>query len=396
VDLLLDGVATRFAEGFEAAAPLLKRALREAQHAAARDDAAGLWPWLAARVASDLWDDDALHALASRQTELAREAGALTVLPIVLYFHAALHVIAGEPRAAAALVQEGHAITDATGNAPMSYTEMLLEAWHGDEERTTTLIARTVEDATARGDGMAITIAECATAVLRNGLGHYGAALSAAEEASAYEELGIAFWSVPELVEAAVRSGRREVAVAAFERLRARTQASGTDWALGLEASCRALLSSGPTADALYREAIDRLGRTRAVAHVARTRLLYGEWLRRERRRLEAREQLRRAHAEFVSMGAEAFAARAARELAATGERARRRTADTLDRLTPQEARIARLAGGGESNAEIGVELFISPRTVEYHLSRVFRKLGLDSRAQLADALDAGGDGDPS
>jgi ATP/maltotriose-dependent transcriptional regulator MalT len=223
--------------------------------------------------------------------------------------------------------------------------------------------------------------------VLYNGHGHYEAALAAAQRACEYEDLGVYGWALVELVEAGARSGTREVAAAALELLAERTRAGATDWALGMEARSRALLSDSQTAEPLYREAIDRLGRTRVRTALARAHLLYGEWLRRERRRLDAREQLRTAHNMLSSMGAEAFAERAARELRATGENVRKRTADTRDQLTAQETQIAQLAADGYSNPEIGAQLFISPRTVEYHLHKVFTTLAITSRTELPNVL---------
>jgi ATP/maltotriose-dependent transcriptional regulator MalT len=242
-----------------------------------------------------------------------------------------------------------------------------------------------MRDAHARGEGMLITFAECATAVLENGRGNYAAALAAAGRACEHEEL-YAIRVLPEYVEAAVRAGEPELAAAALERLIEQTQAAGTEWALGFEARSRALLSDGDAADALYREALVRLGRCRAAAQLARAHLLYGEWLRRERRRLEAREHLRTAQDMFESMGAEAFGARAERELLATGEHARKRTVETTFELTPQELQIAGLAQAGLSNQVIAARLFISPRTVEYHLHKIFTKLGIASRTQLDQA----------
>jgi DNA-binding CsgD family transcriptional regulator len=238
-------------------------------------------------------------------------------------------------------------------------------------------------------EGRAVTLAEYATAVLYNGLGRYEDALAAAQRACERDDLGLFGWALIELVEAGSRSGRPAVAAAALGQLDERARASTTRWALGIQARSRALLSDGPAAEALYREGIERLGRSRIAVHLARAHLVYGEWLRRENRRLDAREELHLAHGMFSDIGAEAFAERARRELVATGETARRRTADTLDALTPQEAQIARLAGDGRTNPEIGAELYISPRTVEYHLHKVFQKLGISSRKGLRQALEA-------
>jgi DNA-binding CsgD family transcriptional regulator/tetratricopeptide (TPR) repeat protein len=380
VDLLLDCLATLLTEGWAAGVPLLRRAM-----GAFEEEDEIRWLGLARGTAADLWDDDATHALAIREVELAREAGALTALPTALNHLAIIHVHDGEFATAAALIEEATAITEATGGAPISSGALKLAAWRGREAETAALIDACVEDAEARGEGMLITLTEYATAVFENGRGNYAAALGAARQACEHGGL-VAVRVLPEYVEAAVRAGNPEDAAAALERLTEQTQASRTESALGLEARCRALLSDGDAADELYREALDRLGRCRGAAQLARAHLLYGEWLRRERRRLEAREQLRTAHDMFVSMGAEAFAGRAERELLATGEHARRRTLETTSELTPQELQIAGLAHGGLSNQGIAARLFISPRTVEYHLHKVFTKLGIASRTQLHQA----------
>ena len=387
VDLLLDGLTARFTDGYAAAAPTLKRALSAARHLNARDKRDILWTWVTCGTAIEMCDDETLHVLATRELELARDAGVLTELPTALCFRAASQLLAGEFSAAAATIEEGDAITEATGNMPMLDTAILLMAWRGDRARASDMIAASVAEATARGDGRAITTAEFATALLSNGLGRYEAALAAAQKACEHEELAVTCLVAPELIEAAVRCDRHEIAAAALEQLRERTRSSGTEWALGIEARCRALLSEGRQADALYREAIERLGHTRVAVQLARAHLLYGEWLRGERRTREARDQLRIAHEYFESMGAEAFATRAAAELAATGERQRGGTADTPDSLTAKQAQIARLASAGNSNQEIGAKLFLSPRTVEYHLNKVFRKLDISSRGQLEQVL---------
>ncbi|HEY2706080.1 MAG TPA: AAA family ATPase [Candidatus Dormibacteraeota bacterium] len=380
IDLLLDCLATLLTDGWSAGVPLLRRAL-----GAFEEEDELRWLGLAWITAADLWDDDATHCIATREVELAREAGALTILPIALNHLAGIHVHAGEITTAASLIEEAAAITDATGGARISYGALKLAAWRGRAD-TAALIAACVEDAEARGEGMLITVAEYATAVFENGRANYAAALAAARQASEQGGL-VAVRVLPEYVEAAVRAGEPELAAAALARLTEQTQASRTECALGLEARSRALVSDGDAADRLYREAIDRLGRSRAAPQLARAHLLHGEWLRRERRRLEAREQLRIAHDMLVSMGAEAFAARAEHELLATGEHARRRTVETTAELTPQELQIAGLAQGGLSNQGIAARLFISPRTVEYHLHKVFTKLGIASRTQLRQAL---------
>jgi DNA-binding CsgD family transcriptional regulator len=289
------------------------------------------------------------------------------------------------------LIAEAAAISAATGNAPLWYTSLVLAAWRGEESRALELIRLGFNDATVRGEGRAIALAHYVTAVLYDGLGRYEDALKAAQRACAYEDLGLFGWALVELAEAASRSGHRELALDALLRLDERARAAGTDWALGTLARCHALVSDGELADSLYREAIERLGRTRIVVHLARARLLYGEWLRRENRRVDAREQLHAAYEMFGRMGATAFCERARRELSATGETVRKRTVETLDELTTQEVQVARLACDGHTNSEIGAQLFISPRTVEYHLHKVFIKLSINSRKELRAALDGPG-----
>jgi DNA-binding CsgD family transcriptional regulator len=393
MDLLLDGAATRLTEGYVASLPPLRRALDTLRRDAGSSEADIMdWLWLACPVAPEpialeLWDDAAWHQLAAHAVGLAREAGALAVLPVALRYRAAVHVQAGEFGAADGLIEEADAITAATGNPSMRYPSLMLAAWQGEDTRALELIAAGVRDATASGDGRALGLAGYATAVLYNGLGGYEAALAGARQACEYEDLGFFGWSLAELVEAAARSGAGAEAAAALRRLGERTRAAGSQWALGIQARSTALLSDGPAADCLYQEAIDRLGRTRIAVHLARAHLVYGEWLRREQRRTEAREHLRSAHDMFRRFGAAAFAERARHELQATGEIVRKRTVDTRDALTAQEAQVARLAAEGHTNPEIGARLFISPRTAEYHLRKVFSKLGISSRRQLRHRL---------
>ena len=389
-DLLLNGLATRFTEGYTASTPLLKRALDAFcnEDGSTEDDVR--WLWLACRVAPDLWDDETWHRLATRHVELANDAGALTVLPLAATYRAGVHVHAGEFAAAEAQINQADAMADSADIATLRYTSLVLVAWRGRESEALKLIEASVQDATARGEGRAVTLAAYATAVLYNGLGLYELALAAAQQACEYDDLGLFGWALIELVEAGARSGARETAAAALRRLEERTRAAGTDWALGIEARSRALLSDdGPAAESLYREAIERLGRSRIAVHLARAHLVYGEWLRRENRRVDAREQLRAAHEMFASMGAEAFAERARRELLATGETVRKRTVESRDILTAQEAQVALLVAEGYTNPEIGGQLFISPRTVEYHLRKVFTKLGISSRREVRGALRA-------
>jgi DNA-binding CsgD family transcriptional regulator len=387
IDLLLDGLTRRFTDGFAAGVPPLRQALDAVSRDEGHTEDDTRWLWLACRIAPDLWEDEAWHELATRQLQLARDAGALNVLPLAATYRAGVHVHAGEFAAAAGLIEEADAITEATGNAPLGYTSLVLAAWRGQEAQALELIEASREDAAGRGEGRAITLAEYATAVLYNGLGRYREALAAAQCASEHDDLGLYGWALIELVEAAARSREPQLAADALELLAERTGLSGTDWALGIEARSCALLDKGQGAEDHYLEATERLGRCRIRVHLARTHLLYGEWLRRENRRIDARETLRTAHELFTTMGAEAFAERTARELLATGEKARKRTADTRGQLTAQETQIAELAREGHSNPEIGAQLFISPRTVEYHLHKVFTKLEISSRNELQRVL---------
>ena len=384
LDLLLDGLATRFTEGYSAGLPPIRSALdglRDVDGLSTRD---ARWLWLGCRLAQDLWDDELWYVLATGGLRVARETGALSVLPTAATYRAALHVHAGEFGAASSLITEADAMTHATGMAPLKYAALMIAAWRGDEAQALELFEAGRLEATARGEGMGLRVMEWSRALLYNGCGRYGEAFEAAQRGCGQDDVTVFGWSLVELIEAGVRCGDTDAASAALDRLSARTRASGTDWALGIEAGSRALLSDGPDAEPLYREAVERLERTRGVVHLARARLLYGEWLRRENRRVDAREQLRAAHEMFSDIGAEGFAERARHELAATGETARSRTDDARGVLTPQEAHIARLAKDGLSNPEIGAQLFISPRTVQYHLRKVFLKLDITSRNQLS------------
>jgi DNA-binding CsgD family transcriptional regulator len=384
VDLLLDGLARRFTDGYAAGLPPLRTALDAFRDLDGSTPGDVRWLWLACRLAQDLWDDELWQVLATRGLGVARETGVLSVLPIAATYRASLHIHAGDFGAASALIEEADAITQATETAPLKYAALMLAAWRGNEVDGLKLIEAGRLEATARGEGMALGVIEWATAVLHNGRGRYEQALAAAERGCEHDDLGLCAWSLVELIEAGVRSGATDAAAAALDRLAERTQASGTEWALGIEAGSRALLSDGPGAEPFYRESVERLARTRGMVHLARARLLYGEWLRRENRRVDAREQLRAAHELFSGVGAEGFAERARHELAATGETARGRTDDASGVLTPQESHIARLAKDGLSNPEIGAQLFISPRTVQYHLHKVFSKLDITSRNQLS------------
>ena len=296
---------------------------------------------------------------------------------------------------AASLSAEDEVLKEATGIRMSPYGAMLLAAYRGRATEALALADATIRDALARGEGLGIQLAQWTIAVLENGLGHYDDALAAADEASDEGGLFIGTWALVELIEAADRAGKTDRAVDALARLAEATSVSDADWAAGIEARSRALLVDGGNAERLYREAIDRLRRTRLRTELARAHLLYGEWLRRENRRVDGREQLRAAHDMFSSMGAEGFADRARRELLATGEQVRKRRDDTRDDLTPQEEHIARLARDGRTNPEIGAELYISARTVEWHLRKVFTKLGISSRRGLQDALPSRDRGRP-
>jgi DNA-binding CsgD family transcriptional regulator len=387
-DLLLDGLTLLITEGHAAGVPLLKRALTAFRGESVSTEEELRWLWHACRVAMKLWDDESWFVLSTRAVQLARGVGTLTVLPQALNLHAGIHIFAGEFATAEALRDEEHEVSAAIGLPDVAYTRLILAGWRGQEAETERMIAASKRDAIARGEGRTIGAGDYAAAVLYNGLGRYADALAAAGRFSEQpEELVFSTWGSFELIEAATRTGRSALAADELGQLSEGTSAAGTDWALGVEAHARALLSEDEVAEDLYREAIERIARTRARAWLARAHLVYGEWLRRQRRRLDAREQLRTAHGMLVAMGAEGFAERAARELLATGETARKVTAETRSALTAQEAQIARLARDGLSNPEIGARLFISPRTVEYHLHKVFAKLDISSRTELGDAL---------
>ncbi len=391
-DLLLEGVTTRFTRGYASSIDSLRQALSAFRRQAVSSEGRPTWLWTACPVApeplaSDLWDDETWHELAETAVRIARDAGALAVLPIALCYRAGVHVHAGEFAAASALLEEADAITMATGNAPLRYGVLALVAWRGDEGPASSVIEQCRRDATTRGDGRALGLIGYATAVLNNGLGRYEAALAGAQEACAHEDIGFYGWSLVELIEAAARVGAHEKAHAALEELEARARAAGTNWGLGMLNRSNALLLGGEAADALYRESIERLERCRIVIHSARAHLIYGEWLRRENRRVDARKQLRTAFMLLSDIGADAFAERARRELLATGETVRKRSSDSVNTLTAQEAQIAWLAAEGRTNPEIATRLFISARTAEYHLHKVFGKLGVSSRRELRGAL---------
>jgi DNA-binding CsgD family transcriptional regulator len=379
-DLLLDGLALRFTEGYAAGVSPIRNALGAFRSAApAARGLSGLW--LAGVIAPDLWDHESWDVLSARHVEIARHVGALGQLALALDSRSYVHLFAGELGPAALLVEEARAITEATGSGLTPFGALGLLAWQG---RRAELRALMHTEAMSRTEGVGIGVVQWAVALSENGLGHYEDALVVAQQAAEQrEEVATTKWALVELIEAAARTGS-DAGADALRALTDMTRASGTDWALGLEARSRALLDHGGNPESLYREAIERLRRTRVRAELARAHLLYGEWLRRERRRFDAREQLRTAHELLVEMGIEAFAERAARELRATGATARKRRVAASGDLTPQEAQVAHLAREGLSNREIASRLFLSPRTVEYHLRKVFTKLQIRSRQELA------------
>jgi DNA-binding CsgD family transcriptional regulator len=390
-DKLLDALAVRLMHGDAAAAQLSKEAVQafSADDYSVQEELRLLW--LASTTAAELWDDERWDTFSSRHVTIAREAGALSELPLALTSRVYVHLFTGELAEASSLVHEAQTVREATGSNLVTYGAIELAAWQGRHDDVLKLIDSTMSEAEAIGEGIGATVNHWARALLFNGLCRYEDALAAARETATYPQaLSVPDWGSIELIEAAVRCGATELATGALKRLCETTGASGTDWALGVEARSRALLSDADDAERLYSEAIEYLDRTRIRVDLARARLLYGEWLRREGRRVDAREQLRSAHDMFVRIGMEAFAERARRELIATGVKVRKRSVETRDQLTPQEEQIARLARNVLSNLEIGAQLFISVRTVEWHLHNVFTKLGISSRKQLRMALPEG------
>jgi DNA-binding CsgD family transcriptional regulator len=387
-DLLLDGLAVLTIEGYAAGAPTLTHGLSAFRDEPMPEEDALRWLWLACHIARALGDDASWHELSERQVQLARRSGALSLLPVALTDRFTMQLLSGNLAAATSLAAETEMVVEATGGYLSLNPAVHLATWRGRETEAMALMDARRQDVAQRGEGLWLITTDWASAVLFNGLGRYEDALAAAERAAKYpDELGLSTWVPPELIEAAVRTGHPERAAEPLGRFTEIARASGTDWALGVEARCRALLSDGEVAERFYRESIDRLGRVRIRVTLARARLLYGEWLRRQGRRVDAREQLRVAHEMFIEMGMEGFLERTRRELLATGETVRRRAVETVDELTPQEAEIARMAGDGQTNPEIGARLFLSPRTVEWHLRKVFPKLGIGSRKELRGAL---------
>jgi DNA-binding CsgD family transcriptional regulator len=387
-DLLLHGLAVLTTQGHGAAAPMLQEAVNGFRNEQMAEEDALRWLWLASHVARALGDDAAWDELTERLVALSRHVGALGILPFALAERMRVELMCGNIARARSLSAEADAAIEANGSSVASQGGLTLAAWAGDEDETLALFVAKRQDVARRGEGMWLISAEWTRAELLNGLGRWEEALAAAEwVAEQPDELGSSTWVASELVEAAVRSGDADRAGWALLRFMAMARASRTDWARGIEARTCALMSEGDAAERLYREAIERLGRTRIRFALARAHLVYGEWLRRENRRIDAREQLRTAHELLIEMGARAFAARALRELQATGETARKRVDETRDDLTAQESEIARLAADGYTNPEIGAMLFISARTVEWHLRKVYPKLGVTSRRELRRAL---------
>jgi DNA-binding CsgD family transcriptional regulator len=384
-ELLLDGLALLITDGWTAGTAVLKQAIE-----AFRADDLGVderlrWSWVAGGAAGVIWDYENWDVLTAREEQLARDAGALAVLPITLSIRAGVRALAGDLAEAGFLVDQVQVVTEASENRRFPNAALLVASFRGEEREADQLAEAITKDSSARGEGLALAVVSWATAVLCNGLGRYEDAFRAAMDAlEDPNDLWYSGWAMVELIEASSRTGKPEHAQPALEQLVERTNASGTDWALATQARCRALLSGVDDAEALYREAIERLLPGPLRLDLARARLLYGEWLRRQSRRVDARNELRAAFELFTDFGMNAFAERARIELQATGEHVRKRSPDTLGQLTSQEEQVARLAAEGLTNREIGTQLFISPSTVEYHLHKIFRKLRVTSRAQLA------------
>ena len=388
-DLLLEGMATLITDGYETGVPAVQRALSVFRDGDLPIGEQLRWLFVATRCAIDIWDDESWRDLAIRQVELARAVGALSLLPFAITQRFGMHLHAGEFATVAQLVDEFSVLKEATATGLPDFGTMILAAWQGRSREAFRLIDEFITDMSERGQGYGVSLPYYTASVLYNGLGRYADAMASAELASEQrDDLAFANLALAELIEAAVRGGQPERATAAMGRLTELTLPSGTAWGLGVAARSRALLSEGDEAERLYREAIGHLSSAPARTELARAHLLYGEWLRRQRRRREAREHLRTARDMLEAMGMDAFAERAGRELRATGETARKRTAAARDEeLTAQEAHIARLAREGLSNPEIGTRLFISARTVQYHLGNIFAKLGIASRSQLSHVL---------
>ena len=386
LDLLLDGLVALLTDTYAAAAPILRKTQR-AFGAGMSQREELRWMWGGTVSAMLLWDDEQWERLSDRHLQLVRETGAIGDLEIALGHRGQMHVFAGELASAASLHDAIEEVAQLTGSPLAPYHGLGVVAMRGREAEARRFIDNARAEVTERGEGAGLEFMDWAEAVLYNGLGRYAAALAASRRVLDRADLVPANWALPEMVEAAARAGASELAAETDRRLTERSRASGTDWALGIAARSHALVVEDAHANDLYAEAIERLTRTRVVVDLARAHLLYGEWLRRQSRRMDARRELRIAYEMFTDFGMEAFAERARVELEATGEHARRRTVETLGDLTPQESQISRLAAQGHTNKEIAAQLFISPSTVEYHLRKVFRKLGVKSRTQLANRL---------
>jgi DNA-binding CsgD family transcriptional regulator len=387
-DLLLDGLALLISEGHAAGVPTLRQAVSAFRGADISAEDGLRWLWLAWYAASIVWDYASWDALSARHVRLARDAGAVTALPIAFNTRAGVDLLAGRFTEADSMETEAESVTEIIGSSIAPYGALSLAAFRGREADVSHLAETTIKDVEIRGEGEGLSFVHWARAVLYNGLGRYEHALAAAQQATSYPpSLWFGNWALAELIEAAARGGVPERADGALQRLAEIARVCGTDWALGIEARSRALVSDGEAAERGYREAIDRLGRAGLRVDLARAQLLYGEWLRRQRRRRDARTQLDSAYEAFNSFGAGAFAERARIELRATGGDAPEPAVAARGPLTAQEALIARMASRGASNPEIAAQLFISRATVAYHLRKVFIKLGVTSRDQLAGFL---------
>jgi DNA-binding CsgD family transcriptional regulator len=384
-DLLLDGFVTVLTDTYAAAVPILRAARSAIDGVSTTEQLRWLW---AATVASLLlWDDEGWESLSERHTSIVRETGALSELPVALGHRGQLFVFAGELESAATLQEALQEATRLTGSPLAPYHAAALTAMRGREVEAMQFINAARAEVQSRGEGAGLSFMDWAESLLYNGLGRYAEAMAAARRVFEQSYLVELNWALPELIEAAIRVGDRDLAEAAEHCLADRTRASGTQWAHGIAARSRGLVTEDGGADELYSEAIDRLGRTRLAVDLARSHLLYGEWLRREHRQKEGRDQLRTAHDLFVRFGMQGFAQRAEAELRATGDKAARRTGETRNQLTPQEQRISELVAKGATNKEIAAQIFVSPATVEYHLHKTFRKLGVKSRTQLAQVV---------
>jgi DNA-binding CsgD family transcriptional regulator len=395
---VLDALAAYVINGYAAALPAWRRAINAARRETSSEEQLRCL-YQAYALSMHIWDDESMEELSTRHIQLARAAGAVNELALSLTERIFTQMMFGELAAADSLTHELQTVTqqlqtesEAVGSGLyewLSYAKAPLAAFRGDHSALTRLTKTATQSAIARGEGAGLTMIEWSNALLCNGLGRYADAIAVARSGAQQSGFSdVSQLAAAELVEAGARSGATDTAMDALVRLIETTSASGTDWALGVEARSRALLSAATDAESLYCEAIERLGRTHMRPDLARAHLLYGEWLRRERRRIEARAQLRIACDMFDAMGMHGFAERTRRELAATGETARKRTTIASGlQLTPQEEQIARLAGEGLTNPDIGARLFISAKTVQYHLGKVFTKLDISSRSQLPQVL---------